>query len=97
MIWFLEKSDMLPVPLLKSRIEEVIHKSICKVYNSAKIRKRLEEFQVTWLLDPPFSPGISPCDLRLFCWSKNEVHDHTFHIRVFIWAFWHNLDPTMLI
>jgi hypothetical protein len=47
----------------KKGIEEVvIQMDNYKGHNSAKTKKRLEKFQVTWCPHPPYSPDISPCD-----------------------------------
>jgi hypothetical protein len=47
----------------ESRIEKMmIQLHNCKVHCSAKITRRLEEFQVTRSPRPPYSPNISPCD-----------------------------------
>jgi hypothetical protein len=44
----------------KSGIEEpLLHMDNCKVHGSAKIMKRVEEFQVTRLHHPPYSLNVS--------------------------------------
>jgi hypothetical protein len=64
----------------KSGIEKVmIHMDLCKGHNSAKITKRLEEFQVTRLPHPTYSPDTSPYHFWFFGWSKHVMHAELFH------------------
>jgi hypothetical protein len=54
----------------KIGIEEV---TIHMVHNSGETSKRLEEFPVTRLPDPQYSPDISPCHRWFFRWSEDVV------------------------
>jgi hypothetical protein len=58
----LEEAGRAVIAITKeSGIEErMIHMNNCKVHNYAKVRNRLEEFQVTQLAHPAYSLDISP-------------------------------------
>ena len=63
----------------KSGIEGMmIHLDNCKVHNSARTTPQFQDFQVTRLPHPPYSPDISPCDFWFFGWSKEQMRGHKF-------------------
>jgi hypothetical protein len=72
----------------KSGIEQVmIHMDNCKVHNSAKTTKSLEEFHVTRLPHPPYSSHISPCNFWFLGRRKDVMRGQQFpgpdHVRAF--------------
>jgi hypothetical protein len=69
----LEEARQAVITIIKkSGIEEMmIHMDNWKAHNCPKTTKRLEEFQVTRLLHPAYSPGISLRDFWFFNWSKD--------------------------
>jgi histone-lysine N-methyltransferase SETMAR len=76
----------------KSGIEGMmIHLDNCKVHNSARTTLQFEDFQVTRLPHPPYSPDISPCDFWFFGWSKEQMRGHKFQgadqVRSFYWIY----------
>jgi hypothetical protein len=79
----------------------MIHMGSGRVHHSAKTTEKLEEFQLTRLPYPPYSPDSSPCEFWFFSWSKNEMRGQQFHssddVRVFISDLWRNFDPSTLI
>jgi hypothetical protein len=60
----------------KSGIEGMmIHLDNCEVHNSGRTTLQFQDFQVTGLPNPPYSPDISPCDFWFFGWSKEQMRD----------------------
>jgi hypothetical protein len=58
-----ETKRVMTVMTRQSGIEgTMIQMENCKVHNSAKTIERLDEFQVTRVPHPPYSPDILPCD-----------------------------------
>jgi mannosyltransferase OCH1-like enzyme len=100
--WLFEEAKWAVIAITKeSGIEEVmIHTDNCKIHNSAKAMKLLEEFQVTQS-HPLYFPNFSPSGFWFFGWSKDLMQGHKFHgpdhVRVFILNVSHNLDPSHLI
>jgi histone-lysine N-methyltransferase SETMAR len=86
----------------ESGIERMmIHLDNCKVHNSARTTKQFQDFQVTRLPHPPYSPDISPCDFWFFGWSKGEMRGHKFQgaeeVKIFLLDLWQNLDENTII
>jgi histone-lysine N-methyltransferase SETMAR len=79
----------------------MIDMETCEDDNSAKTTKRLEEFQVTQLPHPPYSPDISPCDFCLFDRSENETRGPPFQasddVRTVLSDLWGKLGSNTLI
>jgi histone-lysine N-methyltransferase SETMAR len=64
----------------KSGIEGMmIHLDTWKVHNSARTTLQFQDFQVTRLPHPTYSPDISPCDFWFFGWSKEQMRGSEFH------------------
>jgi hypothetical protein len=57
----------------------MIHLNNCKDHNSGRTALQFQDFQVTRLPHPTYSPDISPCDFRFFGWSKEQMRGHEFH------------------
>jgi histone-lysine N-methyltransferase SETMAR len=79
----------------------MIHLDNCKVHNSARTTRQFQDFQVTRLPHPPYSPDISPCDFWFFGWSKERIQGHEFHgsdeIRSFLLILSEILDQNPII
>jgi histone-lysine N-methyltransferase SETMAR len=86
----------------KSGIEGMmIHLDDCKVHNSGRTTRQFQDFQVTRLPHPPYSPDISPCEFLFFGWSKEQIRGHEFHgadeVTSFLLNLWGNLDQNSII
>ena len=70
---------------IKSKRPEMLSNGIILLHDNARphtaslMRDKLQRFGWETLQHPPYSPGLSPCDIHIFGDLKKDIRRYRFH------------------